>query len=375
MATRQSVMKWARIIFPLLSVAAYGLLWLQKNESIYIIGLLYRLVAYILFVGMFIFTCILVNLFGPPKHIYRVSDWEKPENQYIPKGYDEEKYNIRFDSHFHTIWSDGKMSIEQGILWHLACGFNAFVVTDHGVVQNKDEILRLQEKYKEDCIILPGVELNVFNGHMNVIGYRNWDEMPLGTLKSVEEIKEVVELAHKQGAVVTWNHYPWSYGGAKPRYDNMPSREEVLGWGVDYIEASNWDDDINTIDDKSYKFCKNHEGISPIAGTDVHSPDKDRLWSWTLLHIEEFTPEGLMEELRAGRTEVFFKREGVEYPTKHRENPTYKLVRPLSDIGELFINLHQGAEITNVDWKSIGVWFGFVFSIFGLYELTRFLFL
>ena len=204
MATRQSVMKIARIVFPLCITLSILFLWLQMDIQIYALGILYRFLAFVLLVGSLIFAAVLITLFGPPRKIYRLEDWEKPENRYIPKGYDKNKYNILFDSHFHTIWSDGKMTIEQGIKWHLACGFNAFAVTDHGVVENREEILRLQKKYQDECIIIPGVELNTFNGHINIIGYKEWDLNEFGDCKTIEDIEAVVKEAHRQGAVLDW---------------------------------------------------------------------------------------------------------------------------------------------------------------------------
>jgi hypothetical protein len=374
MATRQSVMKWVKIIFTMSITIFFCMLWLQSQEDNYFLGLIYRFIAYIMILVIIIFTSITLHFFGPNRYIYDIDDWKKEENQYHPN-YDKKKYNIVFDSHFHTLYSDGRMTIEEGINWHIAMGFNAFAVTDHNVVNNRDEILELQKKYTDKCIIIPGIEINGFNGHFNVIGYKEWDAKKYENYETIDQIKECVEEAHKQGAVCTWNHYPWSYGGAKPRYNNMPSRKEVLSWGFDYIEASNWDDDINCIDHESYEFCNNHEGISPIAGTDVHIPDKDRLWGWTLLNINEFTPEALMEELRKGNTEVLFKEGGVAYPTKHQVNPKSRQYKPLMDIGEMFVNsIHKGGDIDNLDWKAIRTWFYYFIAGFALFELLMWIF-
>ena len=323
---------------------------------------------------MFIFGCILVNQFGPNPLVYRIEDWQDPKNRYIPDGYDKSKWNVLFDSHFHTRYSDGLMTIEQGIHWHLACGFNAFVVTDHGTAENLPEILELQEKYKDKCIIIPGIELNSFNGHMNVVGIKEWDVEKFGWAHNEDEIIAIVNEAHRQGAVTTWNHYPWSYGGAKPRYTNEPTREQVLSLGIDFIESSNWDDDIDTIDKVSYDFCQAHKEIGCIVGTDVHRPEKDDLWAWTLINVSEFTPEALMEELRNKRTDVLFKPSSIPYPTQHQVNPKIRPLYPFHQIGEMFISLHRGASIENIDWGLGRIWISYLFSLFGIMEIVKYFF-
>lgn len=123
--------------------------------------------------------------------------------------------------------------------------------------------------------------------HLNVLGIESWDPKKVQGNTTEEKIRSTCKIAHEMGGVVTINHYPWSTGGEKPRIDPKihPTREQALEWGVDFIEASNWDDDINTIDMLSYNFCKNHDGIAPVAGTDVHAPEKDSLWAWTLVNV------------------------------------------------------------------------------------------
>ncbi len=46
--------------------------------------------------------------------IYSDNDW-KDVFPHIPPGYDKNKYNILFDQHSHTIFSDGALTIKQNV--------------------------------------------------------------------------------------------------------------------------------------------------------------------------------------------------------------------------------------------------------------------
>lgn len=339
-------------------------------------GLLGRFIAFFLFMTMVIYLSVIVNLFGPRRYLYRLEDWENPTNQYKPTGYDTKKWNLLLDTHFHTMYSDGRLDIEQAALWHIAMGFNAFFVTDHDTMANQEEIQRVKEKYKDRVIIIQGLEVAPKICHLNILGLSRWDFDKFKGLEPREYIKEVVAEAHKQGAVVSINHYPWSCGGSKPRISpkDHPTREEAVEYGIDLIECANWDDDISPIDTESYEFCKAQDwAIAPVVGTDVHAPDKDKLWGWTLLNIPEFTEAAIMEELRSKRTDVLFAPEGIPYPTKHSENPKIKWLRPLYQLGDIFISFHKGGSLSNLDKGAIAIWLLYLLGFFGFLELARFL--
>jgi hypothetical protein len=353
----------AAVVFP---IGIFIGFYLLSQHGYYIWA---RFFAYTLFVGLLIFGSTLMSVIGPRKVEYRIEDWEKIENQYHPTNYDTQKWNILLDTHFHTRYSDGLMTIEEGIKWHIAMGFNAFFVTDHNTSANYDEILRLQEKYKDECLVLPGIELAGKFGHLNIIGLQQpWDTNRFPSFDTAEDVKAIVEEAHKQGALVTWNHYPWSYGGKMPRFAYEPPREEVRSWGVDFIEAANWDDDIELIDMKSYEFCMKFQDISPVVGSDVHAPDKDRLCGWTLVKTERFTPESLMDALRTKKTDCILIPGGIPYPTKHHPSLAYRLFRPLYDLGDIFFHFHKGGPIRNIDWNAVISWVLFVLLGFGFIE-------
>ena len=340
------------------------------------LGIIGDFLAYCMVVTVIIYTAVIVHLDGPRKFKYKIADWLDPANQHHPSGYDSSKLNVLLDTHFHTRHSDGLMTVEEGIAWHIAMGFNAFFVTDHDTLSNADDIRRLKEKYKDQILVMQGVEISTKRGDLAVLGLKDWDFSKLEGLGPDEKVERVVEEAHRQGAVVQICHFPWSTGGSKPRWKpgTHLTREKALDLRFDLMECCNWDDDIATIDNESLEFCRQHPGeIAPVAVTDMHQPDKDRLCGWTLLHVDEFSEDAIMAELRARRTDVLLIPGGIPYPTKHAENPRYTLVKPLAMLGALFISMHKGGAVSNIDTKGIVAWFFYLVVLFILLELFKLL--
>jgi hypothetical protein len=245
------------------------------------LGLLGDFLAYFLLVAVAIYTCVYFALAGPRPTTFKVEDWLDPANQIHPSGYDKAKYNVLLDTHCHTRHSDGTMTVEEGIAWHIAMGFNAFFVTDHDTMTNAADVQRLKEKYADRILVIQGLEIATERGHVNVLGLKDWDFAKFKGLDPDERLRRTVADAHAHGAVVTIDHFPWSTGGDRPRWKpgTHLTREGAVELGFDLMEVANWDDEISAIDDVSMAFCKQHAGaIGPVVATDVHQPDKDRIY-------------------------------------------------------------------------------------------------
>ena len=239
--------------------------------------------------------------------IYTDNDW-KGITPHIPPGYDNNKYNVVFDHHSHTNYSDGKLTIKQNVEWHIAMGFNAIAITDHNNLRYLEKIEGIKQHYAGKVILLSGFEWTTVRLHLNILGISKWDERVPYKPKD-EKIIDVIDKVHDQDGIVVCNHIPWSTYEAK--YKNHPSREKLLDWGVDYIEIVN-DDSLpeNVYDKESVEFCNKHKGqIGMITGTDMHTPDglaSGGVHGWTLLNVKESTEEALMEELRKKNTEILY---------------------------------------------------------------------
>ncbi len=333
-------------------------------------GLLIRAIFFILGCFLLIAISVVVSLIGPRRVVYRLEDWGDPKQYYHPP-YDTAKWNVTLNTHAHTRYSDGKLSVEEAIKYHQAVGFTAAVFTDHNTMANLPEVEQMQAKYAGKFVVIPGVEYTTLRIHMCFLGVREWDCSTIPPHPTDDQIQAAITEVHRRGGVVVVCHYPWSTGGSRPRILDHPTREQVLAWGADFIECANWDDDIALTDPESYEFCKTHPAIGPCAGTDMHDPIKDPLVGWTLLHAAEFTEGGIMEELRAHRTDVALQPVGVPYPIKHSVNWKFKVLRPLYMLGDMWKNLHRGGPVANLDTGGLVAWFGFLFLIFTLLEGLR----
>jgi len=238
---------------------------------------------------------------------YSDNDW-KDIIPYIPPGYDKKQYNVVFDQHSHTIFSDGALTIKQNVEWHIAMGYNALAITDHNNMRHLEKIDKVREEYaKKDIIILSGIEWTTRRIHLNFLGVSNWDTNISRTKD--DSIIEAIETAHDQGGIVVCNHIPWSLYEFNMK--THPSRETLLDWGIDYIEIINDDcQPENVYDQESYDFCLQHTGkIGMITGTDMHSPDglaSGGVHGWTYMNVKEFTVEALMEELKKKNTKIIY---------------------------------------------------------------------
>ena len=242
--------------------------------------------------------------------VYSDNDW-KSIIPHIPPGYNKAKYNVVFDQHSHTIFSDGALTIKQNVEWHIAMGYNALVITDHNNMHHLEKIDNLIAEYTEkNIIILSGIEWTTNRIHLNFLGVPNWETKISYRVKD-DDIINAINSAHDQGGVVICNHIPWSLYEFNMK--THPSRETLLDWGVDYIEIVNDDCKLENVFDKdSYDFCMKHKGkIGMITGTDMHTPEglaSGGVHGWTCMNVKQFTEETLMEELRRKNTDIIYSK-------------------------------------------------------------------
>jgi predicted metal-dependent phosphoesterase TrpH len=318
-----------------------------------------RFWGYIFIVAGIITASILVHEFGPDEYLYFDDSWSD-FTPYTAPHVNISQYNVVLDQHSHTLYSDGALTVKQNIEWHISMGFNCIVITDHDTVANKAEIDSLKTEYlAKGVIIIQGMEWTTNLIHLNIIGITKWDK-PIPYYNPTEQdIKDAINEAHSQQAVVTVNHIPWS---GRSLSGTHPTRDQLRTWGIDYIEIINsweWDNDSNN-------YCDTY-GVGKITGTDMHSPTK--VFSWTLLNVTTFTEENIMTALRNKETEILFNETGFPDRGTYPDNPWYYLARPLREFGGLFVDLWTS---DGLDWVGSFTYLGFILAIFGLLEVYRY---
>jgi len=219
-----------------------------------------------------------------------------------------------FDSHSHTLASDGSMTPEQNIKWHIANGYDAFVVTDHNTSANNKPSTDLQEKYP-NILIIPGFEHTSPLIHLNFIGIEDYPEkVPL--IPSIKDVKKAIQIVKDLGGVVQCDHISWTVdriGHRNGQYVH-PTRDELIEWGVDGFEINN---EMRWYDPRTIHHLENLKAAGKLprpifmsTGTDVHNPVKEWATCWTelLLTPEEKknpTIDIVKKALLEGRTKIW----------------------------------------------------------------------
>jgi hypothetical protein len=258
----------------------------------------------------------------PQPSNYSDDDW-KNVKPLVPPEYDKRAYNLIYDHHSHTNFSDGKLTIKQNVEWHIAMGFNALTITDHNNMRHFEKISKIKEEYiKKGILITSGIEWTTTRLHLNFLGVSKWDTRIPYKPKD-EKIIDAINKAHDQEGIVVLNHIPWSINEAK--YKNHPTRETLFEWGIDYIEVVNDDSQPeNVFDQESFDFCEEHaREIGMLTGTDMHKPDGllgGGVHGWTLLNLKDITEASLLDELRKKKTKILYSKEPYLDPGLHKSN-------------------------------------------------------
>ncbi len=336
-----------------------------KMNMKYLIEIGKRFLIFNIFFWTLIGVSIPLMVGGPAEYRYYDNDWD--DFSYVPD-YNNSSWNILFDAHSHTKYSDGHLTPRQNILWHIAMGFTAMALTDHNNFKGIEEIRQIARTEFNDSIkVLAGVEWTTDRCHINlifppnasiaecdaIIPSRSYTFTPTDI-----EIQQVIDSTHDLGGIVIVNHYMWT----EKQTDELPTRQQFLQWGVDYIESANHED----YDSVSNQFCIDN-GLGLIATTDMHHPEP--VYGWTTLNASEFTEEAIFNELKARRTDFIYDFAGSPYDVEHKRNRAYTIVFPLIEFGEIFKGLYSSGYFAT----QLAVFLMYFYGAFILFEVFRFI--
>ncbi len=116
----------------------------------------------------------------------------------------------RGDLHCHTHHSDAKGSLEDLVATARMQKLDFLAVTEHNTVSH---LPFLPQHTCEDLLLISGQEITTDYGHANVWGIDRWQEF---RCRSQEEMRQVLEWARAQGALISINHPkemgpPWTF--------------------------------------------------------------------------------------------------------------------------------------------------------------------
>ncbi len=321
-----------------------------------------RLLAFFIIGAAIIATTILVAEFGPPDVFYADDAFDAFPANYVPPEFNDSRYNVLLDQHSHTTMSDGALTPEQNIIWHIRHGYDAAIITDHHAIDAAKEAQRIaREKYPNFKVIV-GEEWSNNRIHLNFLGVTSL--ILANPISTDENIKAAIDAAHAQGALVTCNHIPWSVRVGM----DQPNQTKLVEWGVDFIEIVN----ENDYDGVSVAWVLNNT-LYPITGTDMHRPstvnEPTKVHGWTQLWVASFTEEAIFNQLKIKNTtmdSIIYNATGSrDYTKPPSDNPWFLALKPVVMFGNLFEDIATDSTLTLV----LGL--SYLFGAFFVSEVLR----
>jgi predicted metal-dependent phosphoesterase TrpH len=221
---------------------------------------------------------------------------------------------LKCDLHIHTVFSDGAVwpDVRSEEAWRE--GLDAIAITDHIEYQpHADDLPTSHDRSFEIAkprgdqlavTVIRGSEItrDMPPGHLNAVFLRS--SVPLDTTTW----RDVLKIAHEQGAFIFWNHPGWT--GQQP--------DGFARWYAEHTELVELDalHGIEVINSREYypeahRWCLD-KNLAIISNSDIHAPlNLDYLVHegdhrpMTLVFAEDATRESIREALFARRTAAY----------------------------------------------------------------------
>jgi predicted metal-dependent phosphoesterase TrpH len=209
----------------------------------------------------------------------------------------------RGDLHCHTHHSDAKGSLEDLVATARMQKLDFLAVTEHNTVSH---LPFLPQYTRKDLLLISGEEITTDYGHANVWGIDRWQEF---RCRSQGEMRQVVEQARAQGALVSINHPkeigpPWTFG-MEEEFDCIEVWQ--LAWFMFNEQAlALWD-----------RLLREGHRLTAVGGSDYHQePFTGELGVLSLgtpctwVFAQELSQAGILAGIRAGQVFISKSPEG-----------------------------------------------------------------
>ena len=245
-------------------------------------------------------------------------------------------WNLTFDGHMHSRFSDGYMTPIQLIEYQIANGYDVIFPTEHNNLFGALEIKSIAEQYNKDhntnLLVIPGIEYTCCRIHMNLIGVdSDLNLLPTSNFPSDQDLQNVIAAVHKQNGIVIVNHLTWSLqqqgDRLAPVLKRHPSPDQLLQWGVDGFEVINQ----NVFNYPLYQFCIEHNLII-WSGSDTHYPGHP--FAWNVVQAQK-TQKDVMEAIKQ-RQSTIITHPYPEHFYAMSINDKYTFMAPIAFINGIF---------------------------------------
>ena len=193
---------------------------------------------------------------------------------------------FRVDLHVHSAHSaDSRLPLPDIADRLSYAGLSGVAITDHNSIASHAKIPELRRRFPS-YLFVPGVEVSTAEGHLLVYGV---EEMP----PVRRPLAETLDWARSRGGVTVLAHpLRWAHG-VGPRY--------LESARVDGVEAQNGHNGPITNAKAELIGARRH--LALVGGSDAHAI-REIGRSFTRVPSEDVSVEGVLQALRAGRTDA-----------------------------------------------------------------------
>jgi hypothetical protein len=208
----------------------------------------------------------------------------------------------RGDLHIHTVHSDGRFTVCEVIDLARSKGLDFIALTDHNTVAQNIEFTKIGRS--RDILVIPGMEITTFYGHVNVFGINRYIDF---RRRSKEDFEKLIEEIKNERGLASINHPVVS---REPicrdcdfKYRDIENFDTVEVWnGLWHLfnnEALSWWHNLLA---KGYR-------VTAIGGSDYHGvyvvADIGEPTTW--VYAENLTVEDILKNIKKGRVYITYK--------------------------------------------------------------------